>query len=133
MNAESVKEFKRYTPDELRELYKKDPEHFDALAAAVLAEACIGSSEEQTMKLRQLQWFIDGQLRKGKTPLQRLQIMENIFYSRVFGDDGELAQLSSSCHKLLNAVTVTDKVPARKPALYLLKRSGGVDEITGTA
>lgn len=123
MNSAAVTEFRGYTPDELSELYKKNPDYFDELAAAVIDDACIGQTWQQTIKLRQIQWFIDGQLRKAKTPLQRMQIMENIFYSRVFGEDGELAHLSYSCKELLEAFRGIDRIPAAKPALYLLKNN----------
>lgn len=127
METTDVTEFSRYTPDELSEFYKKDPQHFDELAAAVIDGACIGKTWEQTIKLRQLQWFIDGQLRKAKTPLQRMQIMENIFYGRVYGDDGELARLSQSCNDLVQTVRGMDGSTARKPALYLVKNDTAAD------
>ena len=120
MNSEAVTEFNRYTPDELSELYEKDPQHFSELADAVIDQACIGNTWQQTIKLRQLQWAIDGQLRKAKTPLHRMQIMENIFYGRVFGDDGELAHLISSCNDLIGTLR-GNGIPAGKPALRLLK------------
>jgi len=119
MDSEAVTEFNGYTPDELSELYESNPEHFRELAAAVIEEACIGKTWQQTIRLRQTQWQIDGQLRKAKTPLQRMQIMEYIFYNRVFGDDGELAKLLGSCQDLLGAVCGT---PARKPALHVLEK-----------
>ena len=122
MNPETKTEFSCYTPDELSELYKKNPNHFDELAAEAIIHACIGRTPERTIKLRQMQWTIDGQLRKGSTPLQRMQIMENIFYSHVFGDDGELAHLKNSCTELLRAVNGTYRVSIKKPALYLMKR-----------
>lgn len=118
MDSEAIAEFNDYTPDELSDLYKNDREHFDKLAAAVISEACIGKTWQQTVKLRQMQWYIDGQLRKGKTPLQRMQIMEYIFYNRVFGDDGELKKLLQSCNELLDIVSVA---PTGKPALQVLK------------
>ncbi|MBT1072160.1 DUF3135 domain-containing protein [Pelotalea chapellei] len=124
MHTDLQTEFRDYTPDGLSELYKKDPTYFDELAAAAIHQACIGKTEKETTKLRQMQWSIEGQLRKAKTPLQRMQIMENIFYSRIFGQDGELAQLSYGCKRLLDAVCVQD--PATRPKLSLL--NGGRNE-----
>ena len=33
-----------------------------------------------------MQWSINAQLKKAKTPLARMHLMENIFYSQVFGE-----------------------------------------------
>ncbi|BCS55374.1 DUF3135 domain-containing protein [Geobacter sp. SVR] len=125
MNIASLKEFTRYTPDELSELYKRNPERFDELAAAAIHEACIGKSPEQTIRLRQIQWSIDGQLRKAKTPLQRMQIMESIFYGRVFGEDGELSKLMYGWKEMLDSIGGLYGISDRKPALHLLKNNGG--------
>ena len=132
MIPESKKtEFSSYTPEELRELYKHDPDHFEEIAEDALKVACTGRTPEQTLRRRQMQWTIDAQLRKARTPLGRLQAMENIFYSRVFGADGELAQLMSNCTDLVRTLTGTDQVrpvmqadevPKRRAALYLLKK-----------
>jgi hypothetical protein len=131
MNTDRKIEFNSYTPEQLSELYKKDPEHFEAIASEALSQACIGKTPALTLKHRQLQWTIDAQLRKAKNPLERMQIMENIFYSRVYGADGELAHLMDSCKEFVRAVAGSDhapardveQVPARKPVLYLVKRS----------
>lgn len=120
MNTRSKTEFSRYTPDELRELYKKNPHHFDEIAVEAISQACIGMTPDQTIKRRQLQWTIDAQLQKAKTPLERMQVMENIFYGRVFGDEGELAHLVYSCQELLHQFRGNDRVPTKKPALYLV-------------
>jgi hypothetical protein len=128
MDTEALAEFDRYTPDELSELYKNDPALFDELAVAVISQACIGHTEEATLLLHQIQWVIDGQLRKGKTPLQRLHIMENIFYGRIFGDDGELAHLAHSWNDLLGDLRRFERICMGK-ALSVLKKSGETDEI----
>lgn len=134
MNTNSKTEFSRYTPEQLSELYQKDPEHFEEIAREAISQACIGKTPEQTLRQRQLQWTIDAQMRKAKTPLERMHIMENIFYSQVYGADGELAQLMDSCKELIRAVAgiepgpelvperVIELVPVGKPALYLVKR-----------
>jgi hypothetical protein len=122
MNFESKTEFSRYTADELSELYEKDPKHFDEIAAEALDDACSGLPEDLTVKLKQMQWTIDGKLRKAKSPLERLQIMQEIFYDYVFGADGELAHLRFSCQELRLAIKGTEEVVPAKPALYLVKR-----------
>jgi len=122
MNPELRTEFSRYTPDEMRELYKKNPEQFDELAADAINQACIGRTPEKTIKRQQMQWMIDTQLRKAKTPLGRMHVMENIFYSRVFGEDGELAHLTENCIGLIRVASGTEKVPTKKPLLSLVKK-----------
>lgn len=121
MGTESKPEFSSYTPSELRELYGKNPDLFNELAADAIRQACIGRTPEQALKLRQLQWTIDAQLRKAKTPLGRMQIMENIFYDQVYGHDGQLVKLISNWAKVIRAINVTGRVSNRKSEIRLLK------------
>jgi hypothetical protein len=141
MNPNLKGELTSYTPDELRELYKKDPQLFDDLAGKALSKACLGRTPEQTQRFRQMQWTIDAQLRKARTPAARMQVMENIFYSKVFGSGGELSRLMDSCTDLIRAVKgdsvaqapepermVVNQAPRssesapRRPNLYLVKK-----------
>ena len=121
MVSESKQEFTSYTPAELRELYGRDPKLFSELAADAIRQACIGKTPEQTIKLRQMQWTIDAQLRKAKTPLARMHIMENIFYDQVYGQDGQLVKLISNWAKVIRAINVTGHVSSKKSAIRLLK------------
>ena len=89
------------SPTEMRQLYEKDPDLFAELAKDAIRQACIGRVPEQTLKLRQMQWVIEAQLRKGTTPLQKMQIMENIFYGQLYGDNGYLDKLATACAKFL--------------------------------
>lgn len=116
MNPKSKSEFNSYTPDELRELYEKKADLFVELADDAIKQACIGRTPEQTLRLRQMQWSIDMKLRKAKTPLERMRIMENIFYSQVYGGDGQLAKLISSCKDFITVVHGTDKEEPRPDA-----------------
>ena len=122
MSTELKTEFSRYTPEQLSELYKRDPNQFDEIADDAISQACIGRTPELTLKRRQQQWIIDAQLRKGKTPLERMQIMEQIFYSHVFGENGELAKLIYSCTELIRTIKGPE-VSIKEPAtLYLVKK-----------
>lgn len=96
-----------FSPAELRKLYQENPEKFDELADQAIKQACIARTQEKSIKLQQLQWTIDMQLRKAKTPVARMHAMENIFYSKIYGDDGQLAQLADSCNKLLHVMSGT--------------------------
>jgi hypothetical protein len=122
MNPESIIDLRRFTPDEMRELYKKNPVQFDELAASAINQACICRSAKSTLRCRQIQWTIDAQLRKARTPLGRMQIMENIFYGGVFSENGKLADLMENCIELVRSACWTEKVPTEKPVLYLAKK-----------
>jgi len=108
MNPESRSEFSFYTPEGLSELHKENPDLFAKLAKEAIRQACIGRTPEQTLKRRQMQWLIEGQLRKAKTPLGRMHIMENIFYGQVYGDDGQLARLVTGCTEFIRSVSGKD-------------------------
>lgn len=103
MSSKSI--FTLCTPAELRKLYQENPSLFNELAGEAIKDACRANTPEKSLKLQQLQWTIDMQLRKAKTPLARMHAMENIFYSKVYGDDGELTKLASACSELLRTVT----------------------------
>ena len=122
MGSELKSQFRSYTPTELRELYRKDPNLFNELAADAVRQACISSTPEQTLKLRQMQWVIDSQLRKGKTPVERMHIMENIFYDQVYGGEGQLFKLMSGWNQVLGALRRIDHGSSNKPELRLLKK-----------
>jgi uncharacterized protein DUF3135 len=111
-------ELDRYTRDEMRELYKTDPKLFDKLAAEAINEACIGETPEETLKLRQIQRLIDSQLEKAETPLERMRIMENIFYSNVF----DLARIMETFAGLIRPYIGTEEIPTSKPVLWLVKK-----------
>lgn len=114
--------FASYTPDQLRKLHQDDPQSFDELASEAVKEACTASTPEKSLKLQQIQWTIDMQLRKAKTPLARMQIMENIFYSRIYGDNGHLAKLVSGWNALLRAINGTEMAVDTKPEPRLRNR-----------
>jgi len=111
-------ELDRYTRDEMRELYKTDPELFDKLAAEAIVEACIGETPEKTLRLRQMQRMIDAELQTAKTPQERMRIMEKIFYGNVF----DLVHIMETFAGLIRPAGETEEVPTRKPVLWLVKK-----------
>ena len=111
-----------YTYAELWELCEKNPELFDELADDAIRLACTGRTPEQTAELKRLQWTIDAQLRKGKTPLRRLQLMESVFYGKVFGEEGSLSQIKSGWTEIIG-ITERALRPRRDHArLHLVKK-----------
>lgn len=99
-DAGSKSDLSSYSPTQLRELYQKNAVLFAELADAAIRKACIGKTPAQTLKLQRLQWTIDSRLRKGKTALERMQIMEDIFYGEVYGSNGLLVKLMLNCERL---------------------------------
>lgn len=115
-------EFGSYTPDELRSLYKEDPARFNELADKAKRKACMARSPEKSLKLQQMQWTIDMQLRRANTPLSRMNMMEEIFYSQVYGAKGQLEKLIASCDSLVRTITGTDRLIDRKPEAGKLRK-----------
>jgi hypothetical protein len=111
-------ELDRFTPDERRELYKSNPALFDKLAAEAIKEACISETPEETRKLRQMQQMIDSQLRKARSQPERTELMEKIFYRNMF----DLAHIVETMSGLIRPARGTEEIPARNPALLLVKR-----------
>jgi hypothetical protein len=121
MDAPATRTFSSLTPDERRELYETDPDRFHELAAAAIRKACTGSTEARTQKLRQMQWVIEGRLRKQKTPQQRLQEMQMIFYDGLYGNDGLLFRMNSACTTLAEAFKGTG-AGGGKPTLRVVEK-----------
>lgn len=122
MSTKSV--FSLYTPAELRKLFQENPAMFDQLAKEAIKNACSARTPEQSLKLQQLQWTIDMQLRKAKTPLARMHAMENIFYGKIYGEDGQLSKLVSTCKKLVHALTAEKGEPGAGKEQRKLKDVG---------
>ena len=99
------KAFHELNPEQLRRMYEEDPVSFRRRAKEAIKAACVGKTPQQTLRLQRMQWVIDGSLRKGRTPLQRLQIMEEIFYGKVYGDDGLLMQLKGKFAEVAQHLT----------------------------
>lgn len=113
MKAE--KRFVDLSSNEREQLFKKDPALFEELARAALEEVCNSQDPERTVTLRQMQWNIDKELRKSKTPLGKLMIMQNIFYARVFGSEGCLSQIIANATKVKKlALEMHDEFTALK-------------------
>ncbi|GFO64039.1 DUF3135 domain-containing protein [Geomonas paludis] len=116
------KEFTAYTPDELRELYKEDPALFDQLAAEALQKACVARTPEKSLKLQQMQWSMTMQMRKASSNLGRMHIMENIFYTQVYGKEGQLEQLVDNCNSLLRTIGKKQQIMGKEEETIKLRR-----------
>ncbi len=56
--------------DTLMELAEKDPAAFDQLKAEAVDDAILSAKESSQPRLRGLQWQVDVELRKAKTPME---------------------------------------------------------------
>lgn len=56
--------------DTLMELAEKDPAAFDQLKAEAVEETISSASESNQHRLRGLQWQVDVELQKAKTPME---------------------------------------------------------------
>lgn len=92
-----------YTGEDWADLFKRDRKEFEARRREAIEALISGASAAELPHLRATQWKIDKALRGSKTPLGRMQIMQEIFYSRVYGPGGLLEQLHSSCTEYLAA------------------------------
>lgn len=118
----SKREFTSYTPGELRELYKRDPALFDELAEEALKKACVARTLEKTVQLQRMQWSIGMQLRKASSNIGRMHIMENIFYSEVYGENGQLEKLVQTCNSLMRTLGRKDRIERKEEETVKLRR-----------
>ncbi|MBU5636259.1 DUF3135 domain-containing protein [Geomonas sp. Red69] len=116
------REFTAYTPDELRELYKENPAMFDELADEALKKACRARTPEKTLKLQQMQWSMTMQMRRASSNLGRMHVMENIFYTQVYGKNGQLEKLVDSCNTLLRAIGKKQQIMGKEEESVKLRR-----------
>ncbi|MBU5614746.1 DUF3135 domain-containing protein [Geomonas azotofigens] len=116
------REFTSYTPDELRELYKEDPARFEELADEALKKACVARTPEKSLKLQQMQWSMTMQMRKANSNLGRMHIMENLFYTQVYGKGGQLEKLVDNCNSLLRAIGKKQQIVGKEEETIKLRR-----------
>lgn len=76
-------EFEAMTHDELSKLYKSDPEAYQEHCKELIEDTISQFPECKQEALRQLQWRIDGELRKYKDPLARMNKMIEMFWEGV--------------------------------------------------
>jgi len=74
----------KYSPDELRDLYEKDPEEFAKVTRAMIDDVINSTREENQDNLRRKQWQLEQQLNKIKNPIARMNKMISIFWAGVY-------------------------------------------------
>ncbi|WP_136526534.1 DUF3135 domain-containing protein [Geomonas ferrireducens] len=116
------REFTSYTPGELRELYKRDPALFDELADEAVKKACVARTQEKSLQLQRMQWSIGMQLRKASSNVGRMHIMENIFYSEVYGENGQLEKLVQTCNSLMRTLGRKDRIERKEEETVKLRK-----------
>ena len=66
---------KKLTFDELKDLVIADPDKAEAYRIAVIEDLIEGLPEEKQNYARQFQWKLDGELRKIKNPIARMNMI----------------------------------------------------------
>jgi hypothetical protein len=66
----------------LSKLYKDDPEEFERERKRILESYFDSLPEERQKKARQIQWQIEGELRKYKDPIARMNRMVELFWEQ---------------------------------------------------
>jgi len=64
-------------------LAREDPEEFDRQSRAMIKSEIQRADEDQRLMLEQLQFCIDGELRKYKNPVARMNRMVELFWPQV--------------------------------------------------
>lgn len=105
--------------DEMSALCKRDPELFESVTRIAIEQACQASTPEETLRYKRFQWSIDMHLAKGKTPLRRMQLMEELFYEKVYGGNGLLLQLSASCAEIGRLLKTGNSLPTEDTPVQL--------------
>lgn len=59
-----------------------DPDNFQEEADKIIADFIASCPEEKRKKLEQIQWNLDGELRKYKDPIARMNRMIEIFWAQ---------------------------------------------------
>ena len=68
----------------LAKLYKDDPEEFERERKRILESYFDSLPEKRQKKARQIQWQIEGELRKYKDPIARMNRMVELFWEQTF-------------------------------------------------
>ena len=66
---------KKLTFDELKDLVIADPDKAEAYRIAVIEDLIEGLPEDKQNYARQFQWKLDGELRKIKNPIARMNMI----------------------------------------------------------
>lgn len=102
----SSKSFSEMSHDERFLLFTEDVEKFNILVKIELEKVIFSSGDkDRERKMQILQWQIQKELIKSKTPLGRADIMYNILVKRVYDQEsGFLVGLMSNLKMLVNVL-----------------------------
>lgn len=70
----------RPTFDELRDLFQRDPEGFEALRAQLIEDCICRSSRSNHRRLRGMQFVIDARRRSARSPMKALLDLQAMMY-----------------------------------------------------
>lgn len=75
-------------------LAQQDPEAFESIRLDMIDEVIQAAPEEQRVKLRCLQWRIDQERRRSRTPLGACIRLSHLMWDRVMGENGLLDHIA---------------------------------------
>jgi hypothetical protein len=107
--------------DRWAELAKADPQVFEAWRLALIEETIAGAPADCRQRMRGLQFRIDLERRRARTPLKACMRISSLMWQSVMGEDGLLDALNGMGRTLQGApIASTDS--AREPAKLLVFR-----------
>jgi hypothetical protein len=90
------------------ELGESDLDLFEKEKEILILRYILSQPQEKRLKAKQFQWKIDATLQKSKNRLDRLMLMERLFYEGVYGEGGFVdapKELGPANQRLQQAVT----------------------------
>ncbi len=107
--------------DRWAELAKADPEAFEAWRQVMIEEAIEAAPPACRPRMRGLQFRIDLERRRARTPLKACMRISSLMWQSVVGENGLLKALNGM-GRTLQGAPIASADPAREPARLLLFR-----------
>ena len=107
--------------DRWAELAQADPEAFEAWRQALIEEAIEAAPAGSRPRMRGLQFRIDLERRRARTPLKACMRISSLMWQSVVGENGLLEALNGMGRTLQRA-PIASVDPAREPAKLLVFR-----------
>lgn len=85
---------KHFDFDEWSTLAQKDPGRFEARRRAVIDAFIDGQAADRRQRLRRLQWRIDRERERSRSPLAACMRLSNLMWDRFAGEGGLVAVLN---------------------------------------
>lgn len=107
--------------DRWAELARADPEAFEAWRLALIEEAIEAAPPDCRQRMRGLQFRIDLERRRARTPLKACMRISSLMWQSVIGANGLLDALNGM-GRMLQGGSIASVEPVRAPAKLLVFR-----------